>query len=1244
MAAKHGTPPLFLEFLLSCTFIFVLLHGTRNPLSSTTTLTGISFRACSPKNFAYANTVNLSSSKHDDANSHKSDRRCVVILLILLSGDINMNPGPGNRSIFPCGVCDIPVNWTQEGVCCNNCSVWYHKSCDDLSSRNMSYIGRSSVIWHCCKCNSINVDSFTFNSFELSTSNVYNPLMHLDSTIDSITSSCFSPLHASSPHSYDTKKTEHHSELPTSNVYNPLIHLDSTIDSITSSCFSPLHASSPYSYDTKKTKHHSTRSQHVNRTPLRISSKTDNSTSTSTDQIPIKSANIRLLTVNCCSVMRNRSEFTAALEYIKPDLICGTESWLRGIKPGKDPERNCIKTSEAFPESLTVHRNDRSSGIGGGVFTASREGLLMDAQPKLTTDCEIVWSKVLMKNKKDLYLGSFYMPHRNLNDIKKLEDSITQLTQNNKDKHIILAGDMNCPNIDWETLTVQKGAADRDVQQALLDFSIEHNLTQVHCQPTRYNNLLDLVFTNNPSIVKISSSIPGISDHAMVVTDIDIIPKYIRQKPRNFFIFSKADWNNISKEATTLSDEIVSSSKHVQELWDSFKDGIFDIMQRNIPSKTSKKRKSVPWFNRDLKRRVKRKSRLYKHAKKTNQWEPFKIFQKDCKKAFKKAEILYINDTIQKGLDDNNTKPFWRYVKSRRQDSVGVAPLKEMGQLLNDSKDKAQILVDQFKSVFTQHKNDSFLPEVKKKAKTPIPPIRITTQGVEKLLNNINTSKATGPDKISNIMLKTCASQLAPALRTIFQRSIDTGKLPADWLNANVSPVFKKGDVHLPENYRPVSLTCVSCKLLEHIICKHILDHLEKNKILTPLNHGFRSGYSCETQLVTTVHDLLQQHDIGAQIDMAILDFSKAFDTVPHDKLLHKMKSYGVDGTINDWLRDFLTNRSMQVVVDGEESDSVTVDSGVPQGTVLGPLLFLCHINDLPDSVKSSVRLFADDCLLYRRISTIQDQIKLQDDLQSLEQWAETWDMRFNAKKCFIMSINQKKSHFYQISNHILQQVDTNPYLGVTFSDDLKWSSHITKITKKANSTLGFIKRNLKHCPESSRKTAYLALVRSTLEYSSVVWDPILVKDINKLEKVQRQAARFITGNYSSRDQGCVTKMLQDLDLSSLQDRRKNNRLAFFYKMVEGLVPAMPCHDFLTPVRKSKRNIKPRTFSDYESTNIIDSQCINNCKCFKPEQCNTDIYKHSFIPRTIIDWNHLEDSVVSAQTLAGFKTALTHRD
>ena len=200
--------------------------------------------------------------------------------------------------------------------------------------------------------------------------------------------------------------------------------------------------------------------------------------------------------------------------------------------------------------------------------------------------------------------------------------------------------------------------------------------------------------------------------------------------------------------------------------------------------------------------------------------------------------------------------------------------------------------------------------------------------------------------------------------------------------------------------------------------------------------------------------------------------------------------------------------------------------------------------------------------------------------------------MRFNAKKCYIMSINNKLTHFYQLDGHILQQVPENPYLGVTISEDLKWSSHI-KITKKANSTL--------------RK-------------------PTLP-----------------SGDYTSRDHGCVTRMLSDLYLPPLGDRRKENCLIFFFKVVEGLVPALQTHDYLTPVR-GKRQIKSRQFKDCVTHNIIDSQATYNSRCFKTVQCKTELFKNSFFPKTIIDWNHLEDCVVRAETVNGFRKAVSPRD
>ena len=507
------------------------------------------------------------------------------------------------------------------------------------------------------------------------------------------------------------------------------------------------------------------------------------------------------------------------------------------------------------------------------------------------------------------------------------------------------------------------------------------------------------------------------------------------------------------------------------------------------------------------------------------------------------------------------------------------------------------------------------------------------------LLRNINISKAAGPDQIPNVILKECAEELSPGIAKLFQLSVDTGTLPSDWKNAHVTPVYKKGDVHTAGNYRPVSLTSVICKQLEHIVCRHLLQHLQGNDILTPLNHGFRAGHSTETQLLTTVHDLLVANDKKSQTDVIILDFSKAFDTVPHNLLLHKLTHYGINGTIHQWLSSFLTQRKMAVVLDGEHSSAVDVTSGVPQGTVLGPLLFLCHINDLPDVVRSQVRLFADDCLLYRQIRSQRDHLKLQDDLTQLQKWASDWGMRFNAGKCMVMSINSKTSHFYAINDHILQHTSKHPYLGLTLSDDLKWSTHINRTARKANGVLALLRRNLGFCPESCKRTAYIALVRSILEYGAIVWDPFLRKNIECLEKTQNRAVRFICSDYTSREQGSITRMREKLNLPTLASRRQVLKLTSFFKVVEGLVPALPIENFLTKTRP-KRNIKAKKFENYNTDNIVERQVTNNSKCYTVRHCNTEQLKNSYFVTTPLAWNHLPNEVIDSTSPEVFKAKI----
>ena len=594
------------------------------------------------------------------------------------------------------------------------------------------------------------------------------------------------------------------------------------------------------------------------------------------------------------------------------------------------------------------------------------------------SDREAVWAEV-HTNSKSVLIGSYYRPpSSNVESLEQLSAATHKIT-NNKDKHLIIAGDFNLPHINWKHCSVTPGATQANQHQELINIMNEHSLEQVQTKPTRLNNVLDLYLTNHPSLVKSCDTIPGISDHHMVVVDSDLKPKYSKPKRRKVYKYKKADWDTVKSSVKALGDDIMNQTEDsVETKWSELKDGLVKIMDKNIPSKLTSKRHNLPWMNDQLRREVKKKHKLMHKAKllnTTEAWEIYKEQKRTVQRNIRRAHWRYVNETMEKSLGEGNNKTLWKYIKAKRHDNIGVAGIKSNGVLHQDSRETAELLNKQFKSVFTVENKEDVLPPLSEKQYPSMVDIKVREEGVKKLLEKLNTHKASGPDSIPNTLLKNCAEELAPVITNIFQHSLDTGTLPMDWRNANISPVFKKGNKHIASNYRPVSLTSVCCKTLEHIICSNILKHLERHSKLTSLQHGFRSGHSCESQLIVTMHDIMQTFDQRIQTDMIILDFSKAFDTVPHRKLLYKLHNYGISGTTHAWISSFLTQREQRVVVDGEASSSCTVDSGVPQGTVLGPLLFLCHINDLPKCVTSQVRLFADDCLLYRPIRNIDDQL-----------------------------------------------------------------------------------------------------------------------------------------------------------------------------------------------------------------------------------------------------------------------------
>lgn len=409
-------------------------------------------------------------------------------------------------------------------------------------------------------------------------------------------------------------------------------------------------------------------------------------------------------------------------------------------------------------------------------------------------------------------------------------------------------------------------------------------------------------------------------------------------------------------------------------------------------------------------------------------------------------------------------------------------------------------------------------------------------------------------------------------------------------------------------------------------MASNVVSHLDANDILYDLQHGFRSKRSCETQLTMLVEDLVRSCSAGHQTDLILLDFSKAFDKVSHPKLLLKLHEYGIRGHTLAWVRAFLSNREQTVVLDNDKSDSVPVTSGVPQGSVLGPILFLAYINDLPEQTRSKVRLFADDTALYLAVTNLQDVTVLQEDLNNLQRWEAEWDMEFNPSKCTVIQVTRSRTPLptqYILHGQVLETVTSSKYLGVDISSNLTWNNHIDQICAKANRTLGFVKRNIRSKDPTLRETAFKALVRPLVEYASPVWSPYTKKNIHKIEMVQRRAARWTVGNYST--YASVTDMLSQLGWRSLEQRRADARLCLFYKIVHGLV-AVP----IPPYAQQPMKIPRHSHDLY----------------FRQISTRTDYHKYSFFPLAIAQWNRLPSTVALQPTFDHFRvavSAVTHR-
>ena len=293
-------------------------------------------------------------------------------------------------------------------------------------------------------------------------------------------------------------------------------------------------------------------------------------------------------------------------------------------------------------------------------------------------------------------------------------------------------------------------------------------------------------------------------------------------------------------EMTPLLSEI-SKTNNTQEMWDYFKTNLLKTIDKNIPQKTNSSRYNLPWITRDLRRAIRKKQRIYNMAKKSNSkesWIYFKQLRKDITDKLRNSYWEYLNNKLEPSLD-RNSKKLWQFIKAKKKDNIGISKLIVENKPIKDSKEKAEALNNYFASVFTEE-NNHYMPWLGKSPNPTMDCIQIDTNGIQKQLDKLNTNKAPGPDGITAKILNLTSKEISPILKLIFQHSLDNGQVPSDWKEANITPIFKKGSRNDTKNYRPVSLTSITSKVMEHIMTSNIMSFLDKNNILYDLQHGFR--------------------------------------------------------------------------------------------------------------------------------------------------------------------------------------------------------------------------------------------------------------------------------------------------------------------------------------------------------------------------------------------------------------------
>ena len=700
-----------------------------------------------------------------------------------------------------------------------------------------------------------------------------------------------------------------------------------------------------------------------------------------------------MLVLNARSIIKieKRLELETYVKLHGYKIIAVTESWAT-------PE---ISDSELGLEGFVMFRKDRSDvrdGKGGGVLLYVSNELRCAQVDKLNSfKCESIWVELQDDLQANVIVGVCYKsPSVSEHELKNLFSAIKQAGSG----RCLVVGDFNYPSINWENWECNKE------DEEFVDLIQDNFLFQHVRVPTREKNILDLVISSEPSMVEELKVLEhfSTSDHNMVEFNF-VLRTGCCNAVTYKYDFRKGDYEAIALALNETDWGLMFEGKGTLQCYEILIDKLNNLMDQYVPKTKVKKQQRCLWLNGRVKKAIRKRNKkwkLYKATKKDTDYKKYKecrnIVVTELRKARKTFECKLAADI------KSNPKSFYRYVRTMTKSKDRVGPLKDSsGTIIDDDQSMCDTLNNFFASVFTKEDTHN-VPEVvnifNEENSQFLSTVQITSDDVYDKIIKLKDGKAPGDDGFVPEFLKCLANVVSVPLAVIYNKSIAEGIVPQEWKRANVTPLFKKGSRSEPGNYRPVSLTSYLGKILEAILKESILDHLSSHSLLNVSQHGFLSNKSCLTNLLEFLEYVTDAVDHGKPVDVIYLDFQKAFDKVPHQRLLAKLKAHGISGSILNWISEWLKDRQQRVVLHGIMSSWLYVISGVPQGSILGPLLFLVYINDIDSGIVNRIFKFADDTKLAGIVYSEEEIEQFRLDIKRLYDWSVDWQMRFNTDKC----------------------------------------------------------------------------------------------------------------------------------------------------------------------------------------------------------------------------------------------------